>query len=252
MILVELTWISRTFEKTMDYNEILCVIPARVGSKGIPRKNLQDLAGLPLFVHSVKHALKANIPPSNIIVSSDNDEILSIATKEGVVAHRRPDDISQDLSSTEDCLIEAAKHYPSKKTLLCLQPTSPIRMSGLITDCLQKYFTPTENYDSLHTTTKFYDFFWQEKWHEGQYRWYSSYNPCQRPMRQTISKTELKYFENGNIFISNIEMLKRKRCRIGDNVCVHPISEIEAAQIDTPEDLELMRLVFEGLQNAPL
>ena len=230
----------------MNYDDILCVIPARGGSKGIPRKNLQNLAGIPLFVHSIQHALRAGIPNLNIVVSSDDDEILSVAAKHHVMAHRRPNNISQDLSSTEECLIDAVQVCKTKKTLICLQPTSPIRFPTLISDCLQAYYDG--GYDSLHTATKFYDLFWFKPYNDG--KWYSSYAPKERLMRQKMPESSLKYFENGNLYIMDIDVLLKDKCRHGKKVCVYPISELEAIQIDTSDDLEKVRMIFKGLSNS--
>jgi len=228
------------------FENVLCVIPARGGSKGIPKKNLQKVGNKPLFVHSVLHALDAGIPESNILVSSDDDFILEVANDWGATPHKRPDDISQDLSSTESCLIEA---YQTRgkgcDTIITLQPTSPIRAKGRVRHALQSYFS-WQDYDSLLSVTKMYDFLWHEVKVDDDYEWHSTYDPHNRPMRQELGRAGLRYFDNGNIYISDVEMLVKTDCRIGDTVCVYPITEVEGMQIDDNTDMDIFNQVFDG------
>ena len=119
------------------FEDVLCVIPARAGSKGIKDKNLQMVGGKPLICYSILSAQQADIPYANIIVSSDSPRILEIAADMEAVPHQRPDDLCQDTSSTESALLNAVEHYSNSiNTVLLLQPTSPIRFKDTITKCL--------------------------------------------------------------------------------------------------------------------
>jgi len=228
------------------FENVLCVIPARGGSKGVLKKNLQLVGNKPLFVYSIIHALDAGIPESNILVSSDDDLILRIAQEWGAIAHKRPNDISQDLSSTESCLIEA---YQSRgdgcDTVITLQPTSPIRARGRVRHALETYFNGY--YDSLLSTTKMYDFLWYESMVDSSdYIWQSTYDPHNRPMRQSLGRTGVRYFDNGNIYLSEASMLVETGCRIGQRVCIYPITEVEGMQIDSTTDFDIFNQVFSG------
>lgn len=232
----------------MAYENVMCVIPARAGSQGIIDKNLQLIWGIPLVEHSILHALDAGINPDHIRVSSDSDKILDIALRNKVIANERPSKISGSTSSTEETLIwEYDAHVRYQKIhslnvcehILLLQPTSPIRFKGTINGFIDFYLDG--GYDSALTTTKFYDFFWQS---ESPAR--SSYDPANRPMRQKISEKDMQHFDNGNAYITNSKVLEGKKCRLGENVGLFPISELEGMQIDTPEDLEIFRAVFSG------
>ena len=144
------------------YENVLCVIPARAGSKGIPNKNMQKLNGVPLVVFTIRQAIAAGLPIKNITVSSDCEEILSLAESWGVSPRRRPQEISGDKNSTEDALLHALETCGKDvDTVLLLQPTSPIRFRGRIKKCLEEY--ASGDYDSLLTTTKLYDFFWIDR-----------------------------------------------------------------------------------------
>lgn len=116
-----------------DTGDILVVIPARGGSKRLPRKNVLPLAGKPLICWTIEAALEAKLN-ARIMVTSDDEEILAIARQyesQGVIAYKRPNELATDTASTADVLIDsvraeqAAGHDP--KTLVLLQPTSPLR-----------------------------------------------------------------------------------------------------------------------------
>lgn len=224
---------------TLD--DVLCVIPARGGSKGIPGKNLRLVGGKPLVAHSIEHAIQSNIPRTNIVVSSDSDTILDIATQYKVVARRRPIEISGDNSPTEAALIDALDQMPNASHVLLLQPTSPIRFKETITKCLTAY--DKGDHDSLLTVTKFYNFFWAEN---PLRTWTPTYFANKRPMRQDLRRQDFRYFDNGNIYITKIDLLIRTMSRIGVNPCVYPISELEGLQIDTPEDLKIIDAILSG------
>src|SRR5690554_6190155 len=116
-----------------DTGDILVVIPARGGSKRLPRKNVLPLAGKPLICWTIEAALEAKLN-ARIMVTSDDDEILAIARQygsQGVIAYKRPDELATDTASTADVLIDAVKAEQAAgydpKTLVLLQPTSPLR-----------------------------------------------------------------------------------------------------------------------------
>lgn len=233
-------------------DDILCVIPARGGSKGVFRKNERMLGGKPLVSHSIDHAIRAGLPRANIVLSTDDDAIMDIGKKHGIALRRRPDEISGDFDSTESALIDALDTHATRPNhVMLLQPTSPIRFKSTIPTCLISYLTG--QFDSLITTTKFHDFFWREtpavyrdvnepiRW-----KWKASYSPQKRPMRQDLKRDEFLYYDNGNLYITNAEVLRETHCRIGDNPCVYPISELEGMQIDTIADMNAMHAIFSG------
>jgi N-acylneuraminate cytidylyltransferase len=219
-------------------NDVLCVIPARGGSKGIPNKNLRLLNGIPLVAHSILHAKKV-LPKENIVVSSDDEKILTVAQEYGATPLLRPDDISGDKSSTEDALIHAYNSN-QKPYIWLLQVTSPIRleptMKGFIQFCLDN------DYDSALTATEFHDFFW----YVHKSKWESTYNPAKRPMRQQLAFFDDRFFDNGNMYFTKSQVLLAHNSRLAGNVGVYPITELEGMQIDTVQDLLIFEAVFDG------
>ena len=128
-----------------EASDILIIIPARGGSKRLPRKNVLPLAGKPLICWSIEAALEAKLN-ARIMVTSDDEEILAIARQyqsQGVIAYKRRDELATDTTSTADVLIDAVKveqaagHGP--KTLVLLQPTSPLRTAEDILAALEVY-----------------------------------------------------------------------------------------------------------------
>ncbi len=106
----------------------VCIIPARGGSKRIPKKNIIDFCGKPLMVHSIIAAQNSGLFGDDIYVSSDSEEILDVALKYGAKAIRRPDAISGDKANLEDATLDLLKQLePKKFDYLCMMmPASPL------------------------------------------------------------------------------------------------------------------------------
>jgi CMP-N,N'-diacetyllegionaminic acid synthase len=110
---------------------ILAVIPARGGSKGIPQKNIKDLAGKPMIAWSINAAKK--IQGLKLIVSTDDEKIAAIARQHGAdVPFIRPADLSTDTAGSFDVVLHALEWMKAKGSfhpdfILLLQPTSPLR-----------------------------------------------------------------------------------------------------------------------------
>jgi CMP-N,N'-diacetyllegionaminic acid synthase len=220
--------------------DTLCVIPARAGSRGIPHKNMQPMKGLPLVAWSIRLAINSGLPHSNIIVSSDDPDVLCLAKDFGVVPHRRPDEFCGENSPSELALIDALPRGENCKAVMMLQPTSPIRIFGRIHDALKTYWEG--GYDSLISTTKLYNFMWYQDGED----WWSSYDPQHRPMRQDLPSKDILYFDNGNIYITSKKLLQETQCRVGGKVCVYPITGAEGMQVDTWEDFMIIESMIDS------
>ena len=124
--------------------KILAIIPARGGSKGIPRKNIIPLAGKPLIAWTIDAAKKSKYI-DRIIVSSDSDEILKVAFKFGSEPIKRPAKLAADIALPEPLIFHALGHL--KKTekyipdvIIYLQPTSPLRNETDIDNAFNVFF----------------------------------------------------------------------------------------------------------------
>ena len=106
---------------------LLALIPARGGSKGIPRKNIRELCGKPLIAWSIEAAQKAS-SVDQIVVSTDDEEIADIARSYGAeVPFLRPAELARDDTPGIAVVHHALKQFPAVKQILLLQPTSPLR-----------------------------------------------------------------------------------------------------------------------------
>ncbi len=118
---------------------ILAIIPARGGSKGIPKKNIKQLAGKPLIAWTIEEAKKSKYI-DRLIFSSDDDEIIKVAKEwRCEVPFLRPKELSQDDTPGIDPVIHAVNTLPEKYDFICLlQPTSPLRKVVDIDGCIEK------------------------------------------------------------------------------------------------------------------
>ena len=115
----------------------LAIIPARGGSKRLPRKNVLDLCGKPLIAHTIEAGLKSNYI-DKVIVSSDDKEILEISKKFGAKTVKRPDELASDLATTFDAIKHTIDNNIDKYDyIVLLQPTSPLRNEKHIDEAIE-------------------------------------------------------------------------------------------------------------------
>ena len=116
----------------------IAVIPARGGSKRLPGKNIKMLCGKPMIAYAIEEAKKSRLI-DNVFVTSDSDEILSIAKDYGVGIIKRPDELARDNTSAEDTIKHALKTVGYEAVIVYLPPTSPLRTVKDIDKCIQLY-----------------------------------------------------------------------------------------------------------------
>lgn len=121
----------------------LYIIPARGGSKGIPRKNIKELAGVPLIHYSIAVA-RALSDDAHIIVSTDDDEIAQVASQTGLaVPYMRPSHLATDTAGSREVIIDAMNYADSVgikyDNVVLLQPTSPMRNVDDVKRALELY-----------------------------------------------------------------------------------------------------------------
>lgn len=132
------------------YEDFLFLIPARGGSKGIPKKNIKELNGKPLIYYTLD-AIKDIAPKENICVSTDDKEIIEKVEAYGInVPFERPFEFATDTSTSQDVIDHALSFYKQKgrqfKGLVLLQPTSPLRNSLHVIEALELF---SENIDLI-------------------------------------------------------------------------------------------------------
>lgn len=122
---------------------ILVVIPARGGSKGIPGKNIKMLGGKPLIGYAIDAARSITVD-AHICISTDDDRIIQTVENYGLhIPFKRPAELATDTAGTYEVLLHALSHYESKgekfDALVLLQATSPFRTGNHIKEALKLY-----------------------------------------------------------------------------------------------------------------
>lgn len=230
----------------MKREKYIAVIPARGGSKQIPKKNLRKIGGKPLVSWTISQALSC--PKINLVhVSTDDEEIAELARELGAdVPYLRPPDLSGDNAPTEDAMAYAvnwyAKHDRSFENTILLQPTSPLRLEHSITKAIETF--ETQNCNSLVSVVQTHSFFWLNAKDPEP-----SYDYRNRPMRQNIKTHEKRYRENGSIYITKTAAFLENQCRIVEPVCLNMMQDIEGFEIDSELDLSFVDHILRSEEN---
>jgi len=216
--------------------EILAIIPARGGSKGISKKNLSLLAGEPLIAHTIKQALSTKCI-NRVVVSTDDPEIGQVSQEVGAEVVSRPVNISHDAATSESALVHVLDHLREKEgyepdLVVFLQVTSPLRQNSDIQNAVDTLIR--EGADSLFSACPIHSFVWRN---EGNNNFKAlNYDYKNRLPRQQCPED---LAENGSIYVFKTNVIKEFNNRLGEKIAVYRMREIDSFQIDTVEDLEL-------------
>ncbi len=221
--------------------KILAVIPARGGSKGVPRKNVRMLAGKPLIVWTIEEAKKSKFI-DRCIVSTEDEEIKSVAEAwGGDVPFMRPKEMAQDDTPGIEPVLHAAEMLPEYNCIVLLQATSPLRIVDDIDGAITRFFE--NKCDSCvsvaeveHSPYWMYQFDRQEHLipilkmeQEKSYQ------------RQKLPKV---YQLNGAIYVADVEFLRRQRGFIGDKTNGYVMPRDRSYDIDTILDFEVVEMIM--------
>ena len=206
------------------------VITARAGSQRLAHKNMALLGKRPLIDYSIEFALK-NFSKENVWVNSDDGEVLNYSTSKGLNILERPHRLATAHTPSVDVLKFQATHFIENNipcdAIILLQPTSPFRDELSLREILKKF--NKINRQSLVTFSEL-----KEKVGriEKQIFIPTNYSPGQRS--QDLEKN---YFENGLLYITKIESIKKGKI-VTDDVYPLVCHEVESTvDIDYPEDL---------------
>lgn len=216
---------------------IVCIIPARGGSKGIPKKNLLNIGGKPLVAWSIEQSKNSKYIKDKVFVSSDCNEILDVSKSYGAKVILRPDGISGDIASSEEALLHAIleieKLYSKIDLVVFLQATSPLRKSDDIDNAIKQFINSKS--DTLLSVYPIEDFFiWSKE--NNSYK-SDNFNYKKRKRRQDI---DVKYLENGSIYIFKPEYIIHENNRLGGKIDIYEMDKIHSLQIDNHDEVELV------------
>lgn len=221
----------------MMTNKVLAIIPARGGSKGLPKKNILDLNGKPLIAWSIEASLASKYI-TKTVVSSDSDEILNISKKYKANTLKRPTELASDTASSEEAVINAIKELKKAgeefEYLVLLQPTSPLRDRSDIDNALELLFDSeaTALISVCETDNKLLKAF---KENEAGYIEGVSNNTFPFARRQDLPKT---YMSNGAIYIIKIDEFLKYKTLFTKKTISYRMSKIKSLDIDTIDDLK--------------
>lgn len=220
---------------------VAAIIPARGGSKGIPRKNLLELCGKPLVAWSIEQARRAG-GIDQVWVSSDSEEILDVATRYGGRPVRRPDAISGDGASSEAAWLHALDEIErtgvTLDAVVGMQATSPLREPADLEKALRAFWD--QRYDSMLSCSEIRDYFVWRHGSDGQ-PVSVSYDYRNRLPRQAIQR---HYLENGSFYIFTPELLRRTGNRLGGRIGLYAMERYKMFQIDTEDDVILCQAIM--------
>ena len=218
----------------------LCVIPARGGSKGIPRKNLRTVGGRPLIEWSIRSG-QESIYSKSVVVSTDDDEIAQIASLSGALVVARPAKLATDSSQTELTMAHTLDVVPdadSYSHMVLLQPTTPIRRVGLLDQAIKKLLSDSS--DSLVGVVEVSPFIWRGSTNDA----IPQYDVAQRRMRQSFVSSDLSYRETGTIYITTVNAFRESGCRVSGKTSLFMLNTDEGLDIDTEFDLQLADVIL--------
>jgi len=224
--------------------QLLCIIPARCGSKGIPHKNIVDVNGKPLIQYTIEIAkqLKINNKIKELIVSTDCKEVAGIVEKLGVsVPFLRPENISNNSAKSIDYVTHAINFFEKINikydAVILLQPTSPLKTYSDVT-CAINMFNKNQN-DSLMSAYKEETINNLIMYHKDKDRAIPLREDHNLGIRRQAHGAV--YVRNGAIYITNVDYLKKRQKIISDAPLMYEMSKKNSINIDNYEDLEYVR-----------
>ena len=226
----------------------LAIIPARGGSKGIPKKNIYPVAGHPLIYYSIQAAKEAKEAGAvdKVIVSTDSEEIAAVARECGAeVPFIRPAELSSDKSKSADLVIHAVNFYREQgeyyDDIVLLQPTSPLRRGEDIIGAVALY--------DRKQGTSLVSCYREES--VSEYNSYHIKDDMGVALNQDHNKGKRRqdlpelYVRNGAVYITDVQYLLAFELVISDEPVIYVMPAERSVNIDTQYDMELTEWLME-------
>ena len=229
--------------------KIFSIIPARVGSKGVPRKNIRLLNGKPLIAWTIGAALESGVI-DRLVVSTEDAEIAEVARKYGAEVVGRPLELAGDNVKTEPVMIHALEEIEKKgfipDYISLIQCTSPFLTAEVIRQAVAKLTNNPEKYDSCSTYYQpHYSFGWKKS-DDGNDYFTSEYPIENRPRRQDM-KIPYPYLGAGAFYIVKAKLFKETKNRYGgenSRITGIEMTENDALQIDSMDNFLLADILM--------
>jgi len=225
----------------IDDHSVLGVILARGGSKGLPRKNVRDLAGKPLIAWTIEAGHESEYI-DRLILSSDDEEIMEVAEEYGCeVPFRRPAELAKDDTPSMDALLHAMDQMPDHDYVVLLQPTSPLRTAEDIDATIERcHRTDAPACVTVTETEKPPE--WMYTMNERE-----RLEPVMKSDEMVTRRQEAStiYVINGAVYVAWTDWLRKTESFLEKEIIAHPMPKARSADVDTEIDLEwcMLRLV---------
>lgn len=224
--------------------KVLAIIPARGGSKGVPRKNILDINGKPLINYSVEVGVEAEKRGiiDKLVVSTDDEEIASVAKEAGAdIPFMRPDYLSNDTAKSVDVMIHAYEYFASQgveyDTILLLQPTTPLRTVEDVKSALEIYEkTGAKSLISCYREEYICDLVSYHRDGDMAIALNEKHNSGVR--RQELPDV---YVRNGAIYITSVDYMMKEKKVFDEKPAMYVMPKDKSVNIDCMDDVEMLR-----------
>jgi CMP-N,N'-diacetyllegionaminic acid synthase len=233
-------------------SDVLAVIPARGGSKGVRRKNLVTIAGAPLVAHSIRHALASKLV-TRVLVSTEDEEIAEVARREGAeVPFLRPMELALDhvldwpvFEHVLTALAEREDYRPD--TIVHLRPTAPRREPAWIDACIE-LLAARADADSVRSVSKVDQHPYRVFRIDAASGLLDPIMKHEHPQPYLLRRQELPplYYYNCVIDVTRRATILKQKSMTGDRICPYEMDPSDVLDIDTPRDLEIARFLMEA------
>ncbi|MGE4465985.1 cytidylyltransferase domain-containing protein [Sphaerochaeta sp.] len=219
----------------------ISIIPARGGSKRLPRKNIRLLAGKPLISWTIESALGSKYI-DKVIVSSDDDEILRISLETGAEIVKRPEYLGSETATTYDAVMHSLDRYRCYDYVVLLQPTSPLRTAKHIDEAIE--LLVRKNADAVVSVCEMdHNPLWSNTLSDDM----SMDNFIDDKIKNKRSQDLPQYYRlNGAIYICEYEkLISEKTFFIKNNIYAYRMERSSSVDIDEEIDFKLVSILIQ-------
>lgn len=226
----------------------LCIIPARGGSKRIPRKNIKPFMGKPIIAYSIEAALNSSVF-DEVMVSTDDEEIAGVARQYGAsVPFLRSAETSNDYATTVDVLLEVVNKYKEKckvfDTICCLYSTAPFVTSDRLKEASSKI---SETIDACFTIVQ-YSYPIQRSLRINENEYVEMKFP--EHLKSRTQDLEKVYHDAGQFYFVKTDALVNEKTVWCKRTAPLILSELEVQDLDTLTDWQLAEMKYQLLKKA--
>lgn len=229
--------------------EVLAIIPARGGSKGVKRKNIRELNGIPLIGYTI-NAARNSKHVSRVMVSTEDAEIADVSMSLGAeVPFLRPSELASDNSPTMDCILHMLKYLEENEGyipdyVVLLQCTSPLRTSKHIDEAYEKLIN--SSFDSIISVAEVESNPYWSNIFKGEKLEYFIEDGKKITRRQDLPEV---YRMNGAIYLAKLNVLKNENTFECENLTGYIMDEYASVDIDTEMDFKIAEVILKEFSN---